>query len=382
MTPWIKRLLPLLLVAASPAAAHPAFDRAGWKADYERIKLGLAQGYANLDWQVERRGINLKRADSQISAMLDNAQGDAEAMLAIAKLIEAFRDPHLKLQFGPPPEGARRLPSMSQAATEPARCADIDEPRAKTRLPYANAPGWRPLASAPFPSGLVGSTGFIRIPSFDEERYAPACSGFREDDPYARRLALRAALNTLLLDRIADLKAHGVTRLVVDISGNGGGSEWSSEAAALLAGGTLERIAPRLVEPACDRSAIWRGEKVCSPYGAPTSETLIGKGAWTGPLALLTDRHTASAAEEFVMWLRDNGRAKSVGERTLGAGCGYVDGGNAVALTSASVHLMMPNCSRFTKAGMNEIEGLAADVPLDWSAANPAEALGAIDRAF
>jgi hypothetical protein len=58
-----------LCAAAAPAPAP--FDRTAWNADFERIKIGLAQGYANLDWQIEWLGINLARADQQIAAMLD-----------------------------------------------------------------------------------------------------------------------------------------------------------------------------------------------------------------------------------------------------------------------------------------------------------------------
>jgi hypothetical protein len=378
----ILALLALLATAATPAQAAPGFDRAAWKADFERIKLGLAQGYANLDWQVERRGLNLRRADTQINAMLDQAGSDAEAMLVMTRLVEAFRDPHLKLEMGPAPASARPLPTTSQVADAPALCTDIDEPRAATRLPYAKAANWQPIGGAPFTSGMIDTTGYLRIPSFDEERYAPACRQVKESDAYKRRLAYRAALNRMLLDRIAALRSQGMTRLVIDLSGNGGGSEWSSELAGLLAGGTLVRIAPRLVASTCNRSAIWRGEKVCSPYVPVRTETLTGKGGWSGKLAIITNRDTASAAEEFVTWLRDNGQARTVGERTLGAGCGYVDGGSAIALKAAPVHLMVPNCSRYTKAGLNEIEGLAPDVAIDWGSATPEQAVIAIEQAF
>jgi hypothetical protein len=367
----------------SPVPAASSFDRAAWLADYERIKLGLAEGYANLDWQVERRGLSLKRADQQIRAMLHAATTDAQAMLVLTKLIEMFRDPHLQFQSGPPPGSARLVPTMSSVSASPGRCRDIDEPRAATRLPYARSPGWKAVAGAPFPAGMVGTTGFLRIPSFDEERYAPACDTFGEADPHARRLAARAALNTLLIERIAKLEASGMTRLVIDLSGNGGGSEWSTELAGLLAGGKLERLAPRRVAPACDRRGVWSGEKVCSPYaGAASIETLNGQGRWTGPLALVTDGDTASAAEEFVTWLRDNGRAQVVGERTFGAGCGYIDGGTAVALQAAPVHLMMPNCSRYTRDGLNEVEGLLPDVMIDWQRSTPEAAIDAVSEAF
>ena len=69
MTP--SKFALLAAVAASLCAAAPApspkdgFKRAAWKADFERIKKGLAQGYANLDWQVERRSFNLSAQASK-----------------------------------------------------------------------------------------------------------------------------------------------------------------------------------------------------------------------------------------------------------------------------------------------------------------------------
>lgn len=121
---------------------------------------------------------------------------------------------------------------------------------------------------------------------------------------------------------------------------------------------------------------------MCSAYGPTSTETLAGKSGWSGPIALLTDRHTASAAEEFITWLRDNGRAKAIGERTFGAGCGYVDGGTAIALKAAPVHLMVPNCSRYTNAGLNEVEGLPPDVAVDWGLSTPEEAIAVVATAF
>ena len=99
----------IALTAAAPAqpgSAAVAFDPAPWLADFERIKLGLAQGYANLDWQVDRRGINLARADGQIREMLGKATSDVQAALVIAKLVAAFDDPHVEIRFGPPPSSA------------------------------------------------------------------------------------------------------------------------------------------------------------------------------------------------------------------------------------------------------------------------------------
>ena len=108
----------------------------------------------------------------------------------------------------------------------------------------------------------------------------------------------------------------------------------------------------------------------------------ISPGAWTGPLAILADRRSASATEEFITWLKDNGRAVIAGERTFGAGCGYIDGGSAIPLNAARLHIMMPNCSRYTGEGINEIEGIAPDVPIDWSITTATEMPVLLARPF
>jgi hypothetical protein len=354
------------------------------------VKWGLAQGYANLDWQIDKRSFNLVRADQQIGAMLDRATSDVEAVVIFYRLVDAFHDPHLQLLPGPPPDSATLLPRQSVVGA-PLKvgnsCADPHPSSRKglTALPYAKAPEWRELSTAPFQAGLLGDVGVIRIPSFDEHSYPTACEavvkpGLKERD---LQLAIRAELNRQLASRIAELRAEGMKKLIVDLSGNGGGSEWSSEVAAMFAKGALRRTAPRLVGPACDRMALWHGKTACSIYAKPAeTEEIQGTGLWAGALAVLTDRRTASAAEELVTWLKDNDRAVIAGERTYGAGCGYVDGGTAIALKAAPLHIMVPNCSRYTRDGVNEIEGITPTVAVDWMTLKPEQSAATLNRLF
>ena len=380
----------LFVSTSTRAGAATSFDRAVWKADFERFKHALAQGYANLDWQVDRRNFNLAGADKAVSAMLDKASSDVEAALIFARLVDAFKDPHLQLAYGPAPSSAALLPQQSEAAA-PTTAAELCKAgryaaaKPETRLPYARAPGWSPVSSGPFQAGLIGETAILRIPAFGEDRFAEACEAVAKPGLAGRglQLAVRAELNRQLIGLVDTLKARGATRLAIDLSGNGGGSEWSTEVAGLLSPTSLSRQAPRRAAPACDRTAIWRGERPCPVYGKPPeTETVPGKSVWTGPLIVLVDRRSASASEEFVTWLRGSGRATIVGERTFGAGCGYIDGGHAFAFKAAPMHVMMPNCSRYTADGINEIEGLSPDVAVDWATLAPADVPALLDRAF
>ena len=50
--------------------------------------------------------------------------------------------------------------------------------------------------------------------------------------------------------------------------------------------------------------------------------------------------------------------------KTMGAGCGYVNGGNPTRLAVVPVDVWMPNCARLLDDGTNEVEGIAPDVSL------------------
>lgn len=91
---------------------------------------------------------------------------------------------------------------------------------------------------------------------------------------------------------------------------------------------------------------------------------------------------SAFATEGFAVWLGDNDRASLVGQKTFGAGCGYIDGGSAVQLSAAPLHETMPNCARFAAAGVNEIEGIDPDVPAELSDMTAEEFLPLFERAF
>lgn len=356
-----------LLLAAGlwDVATH---DRAAWAADYERIKAGMARHYANLDWARDHRRLDLAALDRRTRARIDGSWSRLQAYGALRDFVAAFDDPHLALEWrsSEAPDGG-----SGPAAADPpagADCAAAGYAEADHNFPahLAAFGGWQP-ADLDFPTGSVGDTGIIRISSFAERDYAAACARVFRPGMSERRLqlAVRAELQRGLVAAIERLRARGVRRLLIDLSGNGGGSEWDREAARLFTGRAMRRAEPRLAGPACDRRAIWAGARPCPVFaGADEVATLAGVGAWTGPILVLVDGGTASAAEEFAGWLRDNEVARLIGRTTMGAGCGYVDGAAPVALEAAPLVLKMPNCARFTAAGRNEIEGWPPDIAL------------------
>jgi hypothetical protein len=104
----------------------------------------------------------------------------------------------------------------------------------------------------------------------------------------------------------------------------------------------------------------WAGEVFSAneyPYEA---------GLWRGPLMVLVDSETWSAAEEFAAVLQDNHAATIIGEPTGGAGCGHTDGGTPTTLKNSRAILEVPDCARIRADGSNEVRGIRPDVLTGW----------------
>lgn len=363
------------------------FDRGAWLRDFEALEGAMAKEYANLDWMVEHRGVDLAKLDRDTRASIGGAFSRVQAFLALRRFVRSFQDPHFKLTKGaarpsPAPSPSAAPPEAPSAPVASCTAAGYEARAVEYRFPFKKMPGFTAVHEAPFPAGVAGELGVIRIAQFGEDRYLSTCERVFTAgmDEAALRLAVRANLQQALQTAIGALRDRGAKRLLVDLTGNGGGTEWVSEAVPLFTEKTLRRSEARIVAPTCDRTPIWKGEKVCSIFGdPPEAATLEGKGVWKGPLFVLADRGTASASEDFVAWFKDNHAATVLGARTAGAGCGYVNDGGRFELREIGFEVRMPNCARFLADGTNEVEGIAPDIalPLDKSDEEKIQALTA-----
>lgn len=87
-------------------------------------------------------------------------------------------------------------------------------------------------------------------------------------------------------------------------------------------------------------------------------------GAWNGPVYLLTDAKTYSAAEMFAAVMRDNHIARTVGDTTGRAGCGFMVDAKPVVLPHSRLRFRVPNCVRLRGDGSDEVAGIAPDLPV------------------
>jgi hypothetical protein len=433
------------LACAAPANAQ-AFDPAPWLADLEQARQAFHEKYANLEWLEQERGVKVDPLFELVAARMKRVRGEAEAKSLFDRLVQRIGDGHVALKWPEPPSTGGAASASAQSAA-PDLCSSIGyDARQNRRGTAQGLPTYQQLpvsAGNPFDAGIVDTTegkiGVIRIGIFQPQGYPELCrAALRElaipadkpcDDQCQDKVVTWAyrRMTSALEERAHQLKTAGASVLLVDISNNGGGSEWAEAAARIVTAKPLlserrgfvrgehwakqwadlgvklrayakqARRADRqiLLNFAAQADAA-RAEarKSCSPetpgckriatagyatglLGSAEPAELDGKewavhlfnpaqfgyraGSWDGPLIVLVDQETWSAAEEFAAVLQDNRAAIVLGARTGGAGCGHTNGGTPTNLKNSGAVLELPDCVRFRADGSNEVAGIFPD---------------------
>ena len=227
---------------------------------------------------------------------------------------------------------------------------------------------------------------------------------------------------SFLRDKIVDnfyaslekVRKSKINALVVDLTNNGGGTNWVQRVTALL---TKEKIIcerrgfvkhslhiknfKELLEDVkrnspndqkrisameenietasevCDLTPIWTKKSYkpnCSLVGYRKDDTcnyeklkFPGKTKYDGKLFLLVNGKTSSAAEDMVARHLDSKTARVIGSRTHGSGCGYMNGGIQYKLPNSKLDVKVPDCIRERANGTNEVVGIDPNINLDMS---------------
>lgn len=152
-------------------------------------------------------------------------------------------------------------------------------------------------------------------------------------------------------DAIRLLQSLGNTiHLVIDVRGNSGGNTPDKLVAALMP----DRYRFwTYVTPVTNALARAQGKPVSLlAHEAEWRQPI--EGAFEGPLTILIDRRTFSAAEDFVVPFKDNKRAEIVGETTGGSsGQPYMrDLGGGMRLWVSTKRQIFPNGAPFEGLGI------------------------------
>ncbi|MBS0581215.1 MAG: hypothetical protein JSR36_18320 [Proteobacteria bacterium] len=448
---WMGAWTVAVLAAGPVAAGEGAFDPAPWIEDLHQVRAVMTQKYANFEWAVFERRMPLEELFKATEARLRAADSDADARQIIDRSLQSIGDAHLRIQWPSPATGV---------------AADAGEPKTLCQaLGYDVAlrgqgigttlPGYHALGdemAAEFPGGVIragpSTVGVVRVGMFGPQGYPELCTSAREALGIAESAVCDAAcanhieaavyelMGQDLARRIRQLSRSGSSVLLIDITGNGGGSEWAEAAARMVSplglrserregvrgehwAGYWETLARELRDAAhaapaedapqlerwaqqvdqariaastpCSAEAFWSGRRPPCKWLAPAfyatgilaeadAATLRGKpwgplvfspaqydfesAVWQGPVLVLVNQGTASAAEQFAAVLQDNRAAAIIGTRTLGAGCGHTRGGTPTLLAHSRGVLLLPDCARVRLDDSNEVHGIDPDVPV------------------
>lgn len=440
------------LVSIAPAqsldpivtASGTAFNSRPWLDDLNQTQQALATKYANLEWVVLERELNLAALFTETKHRIETASNAAEARAALDRLARKLGDRHVEFQW-----------RVQHDAIKPptADCAALGYDARMFGAPVAAlAPDYVPLLSpvgAEFPAGIlkVGAhkVGVIKIGIFTPQGVPALCTAALTalqispdapcDEVCSDRIEAWASdqMTTDLANQLRALKAAGSELVLVDVANNGGGTEWAEAAARMVtaihlkseragfvrgahwSGALVKKEAElraaaenaneqdraylaaladevgalrREAETPCDSSPLWRGEHLtcrwlvyglfstgmlesdsASVHGKPWARYVFTpakfnylEAVWRGPLIVLVNGSTGSAAEEFSAVLQDNHAAVVMGAPTVGAGCGHTDGGTPTTLNNSGGVLAVPDCARFRTDGSNEVMGIEPDV--------------------
>lgn len=255
------RRMALFLALSLVVTAH-AYDAAKWREDFAQARSELARRYANLDWVVAERKIDLQALVERTEQGLATAKNDEEAVKVLEQFLDTFGDGHVRLV---PPRRAEvaAAPATTPAATadDKKTCRDMGyEPMRRDWqvIDFASTGRYEALANedaAVLPAGVLKAggkmLGVIRIGLFLEQAFpvlcerehpAPApCDSACQQKVFAR---VGKALTRTLERQVQALAAKKVDVIVIDITGNRGGSDWAEAAARVVTGPGV--AAPRI----------------------------------------------------------------------------------------------------------------------------------------
>jgi hypothetical protein len=427
------------------ASAPPSFDLKPWLDDLEQTREALATKYANLEWVVIEREINLESLFTDAKAQLQSATGETDARAAFDRLARRLGDGHVRFRWST---------DHSPKAVPKADCAALGyDVGIRGKQVAAFMPGYVALPEAPareFPTGIMElkgqRVGVIKIGIFTPDGMPELCAesltvlNILPDSPCDDTCKDR--IDTWVSERMtrdlaAQLRAIVNAKadvLLVDVANNGGGTEWAEAAARMVtpvrlkservdfvrgphwakhfadtvtdlraaANGAsrkdremLNRLAQQVqgyqrdAETLCDSQPLWQGKRpscnwlgvgfyasgvldsadprdlrnkpwatdIFTPIQYPYEE-----GVWRGPLIVLVNGGTGSAAEQFAAVLQDNHAAVVMGAPTVGAGCGHTNGGTPTTLKNSGAILELPDCARMRADGSNEVMGIQPDI--------------------
>jgi hypothetical protein len=249
-------------IPASAAAAQETVDTAGWLRDFAQLKAEMSSHYANLEWAVTARRMDLRVLSEQTERSLRSAPSDAAARAALQAFVNAFGDGHLEIRFPSAPSSSAATTNVSPSSV--CARARYTQRAPRIRIPFDRLSQFRKIDNSDasyFPLGVLQlpngkRVGVLRIATFEDNVFLDLCERAAHELAIAADSscadgcaeALERATSNLITDalvrQVRVAQANDIAALLVDIAHNGGGTNWVEAAARVLTANQLK--APRM----------------------------------------------------------------------------------------------------------------------------------------
>jgi len=253
-------LIPLcLILSIGPQSvaqnSHEQWNSAGWVDDLHLIRQTLLTKYANLQWLIDERQVDLAALFSDIEARVRASGNDAAARAAFDRLIRKIDDGHVALQW--PNRGGQDISNRSTPKDAPSLCAGAGYAnKTGTTELISLLPGYTPITTSQiFQAGTIAvddrRVGVLRIEAFMPQQNLKVCVdaveklkisvGMPCDDSCKERIEEHgyARMTTALEEDLRSMQSLGAEALLIDLTNNGGGSEWAEAVARMITGKRL-----------------------------------------------------------------------------------------------------------------------------------------------
>lgn len=320
---WIHRSTSLvagtvLLVIAWSGSDHLGFDPAPYLSDLQALEDSTARSYANLEWQVQQGVVDPVALHRRTDSLIRAASSASDAQAALIAFGSAMKDGHYRLRR-PQTSAMKWMMTRISGERESAPFVAMGGAKGCASLGYRDLRTSSPLRShsayhavgrpdASFPTGFVDyngqRVGVLRIASFGNDGYRTVCArawpvASRADSSgvcaaRCQRLLEDATSDSLLAElrhAIARLTSLGVTTLLVDLTGNGGGTNWVTPAARQFTARRLNgHVAGEIRHPHTERRLV------TAVSALRTALANSADSSWRESLALAVARANAQLA--------------------------------------------------------------------------------------
>jgi hypothetical protein len=273
------------VLGADQATTSSPFDPTPWLEDLQQARAEISAKYPDLEWEVFEHELDLGPLFAQTRERVSQAHSELEVRSAFDSFARSFGNRHLGFVWS-----TAASASGSSARQHRTTCESLGYYADMQAAPLAGLmPGFVPLpsgGSAEFTTGTlaVGAqrVGIVKIPLFSPDAFPELCQSALAalnltlangcDDACSERIENWTAgrLTSDLESSLRALKAAGIDVLLVDVAGNGGGSEWSEAAARMLTSVELRGIETEFIrgEHWAKRLAGWQQDLQDAARGA------------------------------------------------------------------------------------------------------------------